>query len=306
MGPGGGMPSPGPEECIMNGKSEDNNVLISDLSALRAKLALHLFRARNAGEVGSSITQLSKAVGVAKSTMSRTVSRCVELGLVMRVNGKYVALTEKGLPVGEELERRCREVRLWFGNMFGADSVDEDAVVRGAISLPDSTAQIMERNTRLQSLHLRVGDRAILPGEEFCTALGDGKFPVSVMFYRANAEGNRKLPSMANDGIESDGELVIENNRGLLRLKSRPVEHIPLSGNGLVKGRLSTLKYYDGADYKTAKRKGDVYYFPANAMSFVCVSGRVTQGNVVLKMSCSAGPEYMPESESVMEVFFRS
>jgi hypothetical protein len=205
-----------------------------------------------------------------------------------------------------ELERRCREVRLWFGIMFGAENVDENDVIRGAISLPDSTTQIMERNARLQSLHHRVGDRAILPGEEFCTALGDGSFPVSVIFYRADAERNRKLPSMANDGIESDGELVIENNRGMLRLKTRLVEHIPLSGKGLVKGRLSTLKYYDGADYKTAKKKGDVYFFPANAMSFVCMSGCVTQGNVMLKMSCSAGPEYMPESESVMEVFFQS
>jgi DNA-binding MarR family transcriptional regulator len=292
----------------MKGKNDIDKITINDLSLLRAKLVLHLVGVKRSGGAGSSVTQLSDAIGVAKSTVSRAVSRCSEMGIIERYAGKHIMLTEEGVRMGKELERRLREVKLWLESMLGAAGVTQEDVLRGALSLPDSTVKIIERNARMQSLHRRVGDRAVLSGEEFCAALGDGKYPVSIICYRADKDRNRKMPSMANDGIENDGELVIKNNSGTLRLKVRPVEHVSSLGGTPIKGKLSTLKYPgpDGAEYKDAKKRGDVYCFPASAMNFVCVSGRVMQGDIVLKMACSAGTKHMPESESVMEVFFRS
>jgi Mn-dependent DtxR family transcriptional regulator len=293
----------------MNGKNGIGKIAINDLSLLRAKLVLHLIHIKKSGGVGSSVTQLSDMIGVAKSTVSRAVGRCAEIGVIERYAGKHIMLTDEGERIGEELEHRCREVRLWLESMSGAAGVvTQDEVLHGALSLPDSTVRIIERNARMQRLHRRVGDRAVLSGEEFCAALGDGKYPVSIMCYRADADKNRKMPSMANDGIENDGELVIKNSSGTLRLKARPVEHVSSLGGTPIKGKLATLKYPDpnDAEYKDAQKKGDTYCFPASAMNFVCVSGRVMQGDIVLKMACSAGTKHMPESESVMEVFFRS
>jgi hypothetical protein len=230
----------------------------------------------------------------------------VDVGIVRRFAGARVMLTDEGARLGGELERRCREVRLWLESMCGSSGVSEEDVLRGAINLSGSTAGIIERNARLQSLYSRVGDRAVLSGEEFCAALGDGKYPVSIMCYRLNTDRSHKLPSMANDGIENDGELIVKENRGILRFRTRPVEHVSARGGQPIKGRLSSLKYPDGAGYKDAERRGDVYCFPANAMNFVCMSGRIMHGDIVLRMACSAGTAHMPESESIMEVFFRS
>jgi DNA-binding MarR family transcriptional regulator len=290
----------------MKEKKDTDKITTNDLSLLRAKLVLQLIHIRKSGGVGSSVTQLSEALGVAKSTVSRAVSRCVEIGVIERYAGKHVMLTDEGVRIGEELEHRCREVKLWLESMSGVAVVAQDDVLYGALSLPDSTVRIIERNARMQNLHRRVGDRAVLSGEDFCAALGDGKYPVSIMCYRTDAGEKRKTPSMANDGIENDGELIIKNNNGMLRFKTRPVEHISSLGGTPIKGKLATLKYPEGAEYKDAQRKGDTYCFPASAMNFVCVSGRVMQGDVVLKMACSAGTKHMPESESVMEVFFRA
>jgi Mn-dependent DtxR family transcriptional regulator len=292
----------------MKEKNGADKITINDLSLLRAKLVLHLIDVKKSGGVGSSVTQLSKVIGVAKSTVSRAVSKCIEIGVIERYAGKHIMLTDEGVRIGEELERRRQEVKLWLENMSGVPGATQDDVLQGALSLPDSTVSIIERNARIQSLHRRVGDRAVLSGKEFCAALGDGKYPVSIMCYRADAARNRKMPSMANDGIENDGELVIKNNSGMLRFKARPVEHISSLGGTPIKGKLATLKYPDpnGPEYKDAQKRGDTYCFPASAMNFVCVSGRVMQGDVVLKMACSAGTKHMPESESVMEVFFRA
>jgi Mn-dependent DtxR family transcriptional regulator len=280
-------------------------VTIGDLSMLRAKLLLRLVRVKGFGGIGSSVTQLSDTLGVAKSTVSRAVGKCEEMGLIERFAGSNIMLTEEGERLGESLDRRCREVRLWLESMSGPSEISEDDALRSAVSLSDSTANIIERNATLQSLCHRVGERAVLTGDEFCAAIGDGKYPISIMCYRVGVDGTRKLPSMANDGIENRGELVVKGNIGKLRFKARQVEHIPMRGGAPVKGKLASLKYPDGAGYKEAEVKGDTYCFPASAMNFVCVSGRILQGDVVLRMSCSAGPRYMPESESVMEVFFR-
>jgi DNA-binding MarR family transcriptional regulator len=290
----------------MNEKKGIGKITVSDLSLLRAQIVLHLARVKESGGVGGSVTQLSEMVGVAKSTVSRAISRCVELGLIRRYAGKHIMLTDEGERIGKDLEHRCREVRLWLESMSGIAAVTDDDVLQGALSLPGSTVRIIERNARIQNLHRRVGDRAVLSGKEFCAALGDGRYPVSIMCYRTGTGRNRKLPSMANDGIENDGELVIKNSSGMLHFKARPVEHVSTLGGTPIKGKLATLKYSDGPEYKAAQKKGDFYCFPAKAMNFVCVSGRVTQGDIVLKMACSAGTEHMPESESVMEVFFRS
>jgi Mn-dependent DtxR family transcriptional regulator len=290
----------------MKEKNGIDKITINDLSLLRAKLVLHLIGVKKSGGAGSSVTQLSNVIGVAKSTVSRAVSKCIEIGVIERYAGKYIMLTDEGVRIGEELERRCREVKLWLESMSGVPGVTQDDVLQGALSLPDSTVRIIERNARMRNLHRRVGDRAVLSGKDFCAALGDGKYPVSIMCYRADAARNRKMPSMANDGIENDGELVIKNNSGTLRFRARPVEHISSLGGMPIKGKLATLKYREGPEYKDAQKRGDTYCFPASAMNFVCVSGRVMQGDVVLKMACSAGTKHMPESESVMEVFFRS
>jgi Mn-dependent DtxR family transcriptional regulator len=290
----------------MKEKKDIGKITTNDLSLLRAKLVLRLIYIKKSGGVGSSVTQLSEALGVAKSTVSRAVSRCAEIGVVERYAGKHVMLTDEGVRIGEELEHRCREVKLWLESMSGVAAAAPDDVLHGALSLPDSTVRIIERNERMQRLYRRVGDRAVLSGEDFCAALGDGKYPVSIMCYRTDVGKTRKTPSMANDGIENDGELIIKNNNGMLRFKTRPVEHISSLGGMPIKGRLATLKYPDGSEYKDAQRKGDTYCFPASAMNFVCVSGRVMQGDIVLKMACSAGTKHMPESESVMEVFFRA
>jgi Mn-dependent DtxR family transcriptional regulator len=290
----------------MRKKNDIAKITINDLSPLRAKLVLHLIDVKKSGGIGSSVTQLSEVIGVAKSTVSRAVSRCAEIGVIERYAGKHIMLSDEGVRIGGELEHRCREVRLWLESMSGVAGVTQDDVLHGALSLPDSTVRIIERNARMQSLHRRVGDRAVLSGEEFCAALGDGKYPVSIMCYRKDTGKIRKMPSMANDGIENDGELIIKNNNGVLRFRTRLVEHVSSRGGKPIKGKLATLKYPDGQKYKNAKKTGDTYCFPASAMNFVCVSGRVMQGDVVLKMSCTAGTEHMPESESVMEVFFRS
>lgn len=63
--------------------------------------------------------------------------------------------------------------------------------------------------------------------------------------------------------------------------------------------------YFDGEQYKEAQRTEDMVSFPVNAIRFLngeSADDRFLNGIIKMKMQCSVGKVYMPESFALFSV----
>jgi hypothetical protein len=179
-----------------------------------------------------------------------------------------------------------------------------------AIYVSEQASTIIERTMLRRFIKQRLGNTERFSGDEFCSALGDGVYPIDFVFYRCACGTDRDdvcclSPSMANSGFCRPGKIEIKGKNGRIILEAIKCAHKSAVTKEKMEGMLMSMQYKDGSVYREAGREGDKFHFPVAAMEFINPApGSVIQGNALLQMSCSVGQEHMPESRSVITVTF--
>ena len=254
----------------------------------------------------SSVTHLASILNVTKSTISRSVSWCEKYGMLERVEQREIYLTAYGRQIAEEYGRRLEMFSDWLV-MEGvpAQKADADAM-KLSMAASEETEAVIEKTVRRMRIKQRLGNKLQFSGRAFCEALDDGTYPVAFVFYRCNCrDGCTVAPSMANEGFEHPGQLVVKNRNGVIVLKAKTIEHMSSQGAFKIGGTLQTMKYQENGRFKDAGKEGKNFYFPASVLDFLNVdSSSFMQGSAILKMMCSTGKLHMPESKTVFTMFF--
>jgi hypothetical protein len=182
---------------------------------------------------------------------------------------------------------------------------DTDAM-KLSFGVSDKTMEVIEKTVRHKRIRQRLGNQSQFSGREFCEALEDGTYPIAFIFYRCNCNEECGIShSMANDGFDSQGKLIVKNKNGVIVLKAKRIEHISKQGPFKLRGILNTMKYLDGRNFKDAGKEGNNYYLPVSALSFLNVgSSSFIQGSTILKVTCTVGKLHMPESKTIFTMFF--
>jgi Mn-dependent DtxR family transcriptional regulator len=259
-------------------------------------------------DFSSSVTHLSGIFNVAKSTISRAVTWCEQRNLLERVNNgeRQIKLSDYGMQLAKEYERRRELSQAWLvAQGIPREVAENDALVL-AIGLSKQGTAAFEQSVKQRLMKQHFDGMRHFDGNAFCEALDDGSYPISFVFYRCDCKANCMVsPSMANDGFESSGELIVKKGNGMILLKAKPLEHTSALGGFRIRGSLHAMKYRDGAKFKEARKEGDSFYFPASVLKFLNVNcNQFFQGSVVLRMSCSAGKIHMPESNAIFTMYF--
>ncbi len=273
------------------------------MTVLKARMLIRLLEME---EPQCMVTQLAETFCVAKSTISRTADWCEENNMIKRGEGRSLSLTAHGKQLAETYRQKREAVLSWLlSEGVSGKSAEHDAMLF-ALSGSSESALLFAKLEEMRRLRERFRNRIILSGKEFCEALKDGSYSVPVIFYKISGSETQCLSlSMANEGFEHPGELVVKNGKGLIVLKAKAIEKTSILGGIKVKGTLQTLKYKEGSGFREAGKEGDTFYLPASSLSFLNINAKhVVQGCVELKMSCSVGKLHMPESSAIFTIFF--
>lgn len=253
----------------------------------------------------SSVTHLANILNVAKSTVSRVVDWCEKYGMLERVERK-IYLTQYGLQLAEEYERRFEMAHDWLVSEGVQEQIAQADAMKLSLEVSNQTVAVIEKTVRYRMIKQRLGNKMQFSGRTFCEALDDGTYPIAFVFYRCGCkDGCTILPSMANDGFDNPGQLIVKNKSGVIVLKAKKLEHTSNHGPFKLKGVLQTLKYEDGGRFKDAGKEGYNFYFPASILKFLNVgSSNFVQGSAILKVTASVGQLHMPESKTIFTMFF--
>lgn len=273
------------------------------LSVLKVRILMCLMGMM---DQSSSVTHLASIMNVAKSTVSRAVDWCEKYGVLERAGERKISLTAQGLRLAEEYERRLVMSREWLASEGVVKQTAEADAIKLSMEVSDETVAVIEKTMRQRMLKQRLGNEIQFSGRTFCEALEDGTYPIAFVFYRCGCkDGCTISPSMANEGFENPGQLIVKNKSGVIVLKAKSLEHISTQGPFKISGILQTMKYQDGGRFKDAGKEGNNFYFPASVLEFLNVgSSSFLQGSAILKVTCSAGHLHMPESKTIFTMFF--
>jgi len=273
------------------------------MSALKARILICLM-----GMMGrsSTVTHLASILNVAKSTVSRAVDWCEKYSMLERDEGRKIYLTAYGLQLANEYERRLETSRDWLVSEGVLNQTAEADAMTLSMDVSEQTVAVIEKTMRHRVIKQRLGDELQFSGRRFCEALEDGTYPIAFVFYRCGCkDGCNISPSMANEGFENPGQLIVKNKSGVVILKAKPLEHVSTQRAFKISGILQTMKYLDGGRFKDAGKEGNNFYFPAAVLDFLNVSSsNFVEGSAILKVTCSAGQLHMPESKTIFTMFF--
>jgi Mn-dependent DtxR family transcriptional regulator len=257
----------------------------------------------------SSVTHLADILNVNKSTISRAVDWYESQGMIQREGERSLVLTAHGREIADEYDKRIRASMDWLlSNGIAPDIAKEDAM-KLAVSVSEQASSVIERTMLRKFVKQQLGNAERFSGDQFCSVVGDGVYPIDFVFYRC-ACGNRDdmcclSPSMANSGFCRPGKIEIKGKTGRIILEAIMCAHQSAATKEKMEGMLMSMQYKDGSSYREAGREGNQFHFPVTAMDFINPApDSVIQGNAVLQMSCSVGTEHMPESRSVITVTF--
>ena len=245
-----------------------------------------------------TVTNLSKTLVVEKYTISRAMIALEKDGFLDRSDSRHPRLTRVGIQMAERYRDRMEIAVSHL--MYEGVSPTNAQIDAGYLSLycSDETFQMIQRMEERYHIQHVLKGRKQFDGSDLCRHLRDGSYVFPFMIYKENVEGHNNI-SMANDGFEHPCELVGKKSKGLIRLKAVSVVRSSTIDGKKMQGKICNMKYFDGAAFCDAERNGDFLQFPAEMLQFINMGsgiGTMFHGSVCLKMDCSVGPLYMPES----------
>ena len=257
-----------------------------------------LFSILHMKEHKQNAASIAKELHISKSTVSRAIEKFQEQEIVCREELKLTRYGEE--IVGEYWEKKER-LKSWLlksENM--TEPVAEKEALTFLLTTREDTIEFM-----IQEASLKKGNHSLLDLDSFSEKcidylLMDGTYTITFTIYKHTTKHGLKL-SMANAGFHHPGELTIKDGVGSVALVPKKIwQSIPF-GKGLLSGSVDSVLYETGNKFQKAPFNGRCWILPTSFMKFTFNKGEgVLTGTAVLKLGCSAGKLYMPESRAYL------
>lgn len=256
-----------------------------------------------AGPESVTMAQMGKKLGEQRYTVTRAIDRLEKQGLAQR-GVRAPRLTDAGLMRAKEQNDRYM-IALNHLMYEGVDleNAQHDAYCL-ALYCSDEMMDVLRSSDARNCVKLELKDREKFDGNTLCEKLKNGTFYFPFIIYRLHAKGNNNI-SMANEGFENPCAIFVDEGKGFVQLKIKPMVQTSHLNGFSVKGQVSRLEYMDGEQFIPAEFHNDVVSFPASCMNFMNMGegmGQIMQGTVCLRMQCSCGIVHMPESEALFTI----
>lgn len=272
-----------------------------DYEILKLRVLMQLLKG---DEESHTVSKISRILDVNKQRISRLLMDLEKDGIVDRKDQRKPCLTPEGRKQAAYYSERIKTSlnHLLFEGV-SIEKAEQDAY-RWALYNTDETMEVIKSAAVWQNAKYKLRNKKKFSGSELCKTLGDGVYHFNFVIYRERIKNGSSL-SMANDGFEHPGRLVVKNGCGKIYLRisvieaSSPISSTPLAGKAV------SVKYMENSDFINAELSNDIVSFPASALDFINIGENISQvlhGSVYIKIKCSIGSVYMPESTAVFNM----
>ncbi len=251
-----------------------------------------------------TVSKMSRTLGVNKQRISRLLMEFEKEGIADRTHQRKPCLTPEGIKKAEYYSERITAAlnHLLFEGV-SIEKAEEDAY-HWALYNTDETMEVIKSAAAWQKAKYKLRNKKKFSGGELCKILGDGVYQFNFVIYREHLKNGSSL-SMANDGFEHPGRLVVKNGCGKIYLRLAVIEADSPISRTTLSGKAVSVKYMENSDFISAELSNDIVSFPAAALDFTNIGENISQilhGSVYLKIKCSIGALHMPESTAVFNM----
>lgn len=265
-----------------------------EMTIIRMKILFIIHHAENKNVNAASV---ARSLHISKSTVSRAAEHFQKHKLMLQDAFKLTAL---GNRISEKYWEQKELIKQWLISDAEMDSLEaEDEAINMLLHTKEQTLDALVASLETKSRNCMFCDM-----DGFCEKcidylLDDGKYDIGFTFYKDHQKKHMKV-SMANDGFIHPGKLIVKNGIGLIKLEAKKVVRNMPIGSGLISGQVDRMSYMNEHEFVNAVHEGHVWTFPVSCLSFTYNKGeRILMGSALLKLSCSIGKMYMPESTAI-------
>ncbi len=261
---------------------------------LKLRVLLCLLKADGAN---GTVTGISRTLGKEKYVISRIMAGLEGEGLIDRTNPRKPCLTEAGRRAARRYDARL-EVSM---NHLLYEGVDPDSARQDALVwarfCTEGTMDVVRSSESRFRLKYALRDKRRFSGAVVCRLLQAGTYQIPYVLYREQVIDGHNI-SPANEGFAHPCTLRVENGVGTVHL--RCVNIAGPTGGEETPGKVTGLRYFSNGWFVDAESGGDLFSFPAEALTFLNFGtgvGQILHGSVGLQLLCPG------EREPVQVIF---
>lgn len=263
----------------------------TELTAVRMRI---LFCILHMKDKNINAAGIARGLHISKSTVSRALEYFQRENILKETG---ISLTTYGRELMKGLWRK-KEILQEFlseGGQMNSAMAEEEAI-NMILCTSEKTLE-----TFIEKIRPRQDNCVLCEIDGFCEKcidylLEDGEYEISFTIYKDNSEKHMQV-SMANDGFHHPGKMIVKNGVGTIELQSKKVVRPTPFGEGMLAGHVDRVSYLMNHQYENALHDGNYWKFPASCMKFTYNKGEgVLMGSTTLRLNCSVGKMYMPES----------
>lgn len=251
-----------------------------------------------------TVTGISLTLNEKKYTITRSMNRMEQEGLIDRSDVRAPVLTDKGRMQAERYRERVSlaQNHLLYEGM-DMEHAKQDAC-SWALYCSDELMDVIRASDEWYRIKYELRDRKAFSGATFCKKLKDGSYSFPFMLYREHMKDNNNI-SMANNGFEHPCTLYVEKGEGIIQLRALSIHRKAAHSDKMISCKINKLEYLDSGRFVSAEIHGDVISIPASALSFVNMGSGLNQilhGSVCLRMECTGGMKHIPEPKAMFTI----
>lgn len=251
-----------------------------------------------------TVTGIAKTLGQEKYTISRIITGLEKEGLINRDNVRCPVLTPKGM---EEANRYAERIEVTLNHLI-YEGVDLENAKRDsyywALYNTEQTMEVLRNAEEQYRVKYELRNQKKFGGKTLCERMKDGYYNFPFLMYREYVKDGSNL-SMGNEAFEHPCTLYVKNGVGVIQLKALEMVKRSMADGTELRGRVKSLKYFDGNTFVGADSNGSFLSFPASVLSFVNIGsgiGQILHGSVCVKAISTVGANHMPESMAIFTI----
>lgn len=266
----------------------------TELTPVRVKILLSILKMK---EKELSAANIAKTLHISKSTVSRAADSFANEKILYEKELKFTPYGEKQV---KRIDHEKEILQNWFISEGGMSFQEaEDQAIHLLLCTAEQTRELL-----IEKLASATNRCALCDVDGFCEMcidylLADGEYSIAYTIYKDNSKEHLQV-SMANEGFCHPGILRVKDGVGYVYLKSKRLVRPLPTGKGMMSGQVDEVAYLMNHQFKAAVRNNNIWSFPTSCMKFTYNKGEgVLLGSAPLKMKCSSGSMYMPESVAI-------
>lgn len=240
-------------------------------------------------QTSCTVTGISRTLNKEKYVISRILAALEKDGLIDRSDSRNPVLTELGRAVTERYSERMEvSMNHLLYEGVDVDSARQDALVWSRYCTDGTMDAVRSSENRYRVKYELRGEKQF-SGETVCRLLQNGSYQIPFVLYREQMKNGQNI-SLANDCFEHPCTLCVENGVGTVHLRAVNAGRRSTSGD-FSQGKVSVVKYFQDGWFISAESSGDIYSFPAAALTFLNFgngTAQILHGSVCLQLACPA------------------